>query len=451
MPDTLDKTLETPPENLRRERSKDYQEGWPDELRQAYVRKFALAYSITTLAFSVYFTPQGFNPKTAIPVNLGLFLIAAPHWFRRSSVPHYWLNLISQISNAGASVWICSFLGPTSHINLVAIPQFILSLMMFWPKYPKTTWAVGALCFWELLLPLHEFVNTSYLHKRMPEEGLVVLRALLDVTVFLLSTYQFRIISEAWGKTVKEIEAEKSVYQNQNEWRRKLLRILSHDIKEPMVHSLLAARNLKKKLQGEEASVINQIESAQISIREMITNVELSNQDLESAQSHPIRAPMSLHSVDGVLEKLVPWFESRLKEKQVTLDLSCARSEHCIEAASDAFIYQVFMNLLSNAVKFTPTGGTVRVRTERTTHGKVIWSIEDSGVGIGPEAFVSTPVSQVGTAGERGSGLGLKIARSFAAENAIELVWLSSRLPVSDSRWVERAGSCSGTEVLMIQ
>jgi signal transduction histidine kinase len=418
------------------------------DIRQAYVRKFALAYSLTTLAFSLYFTPQEFNPKSAIPVNIGLFLIAAPHWFRNSKIPAYWLNVISQVANAGASVWICSFLGPTSHINLVAIPQFIMALMMFSGIHPKTTIAVAGLCLLQLMLPLFPFVDTWYLHKRMREPGLVVLRAILDVTIFSLSTYQFKIISESWNRLVARAEDEKALYQNRNEWRKKLLRILSHDIKEPMVHSLLAARNLKKKVSGDEASIVNQIESAQISIREMITNVELSNQELDMGTSGQVKAPVVAHSVQGVIEKLGPWFESRLKEKQVVLDLSGAAGEHLIQAAGDAFVYQVFMNLLSNAVKFTPRGGVVRIESRAWPDGDVAWMIRDAGVGIGPEVFVAHTTPQPGTDGERGSGLGLKIARTFAEDNGIELVFLSPRLGVRHPR-VEWEGP--GTCVVLLQ
>jgi len=421
---------------------------WPEAIRQSYVRKFALAYSLATLAFSLYFTPQEFNPRVAIPVNLGLFLIGAPYWFRNSGVPPYWLNVISQISNAGASVWICSFLGPTSHINLVAIPQFIMALMMFGGVHPRTTIWVAALCVGQLMLPLFPFVQTSYLHKRMKEEGLIVLRAILDLTIFALSTYQFRIISAAWTELLEKVETEKTELHDSNEWRKKLLRILSHDIKEPMVHSLLAARNLKKKVGQDEASIVNQIEAAQISIKEIIANVELSNQDGDSRAGGAVHAPAVPHTASSVLKKLAPWFESRLKEKQVTLDVAAASDDHRMHAAGDAFVYQIFMNLLSNSVKFAPVGSTVRLETGSVADLGVVWVLSDEGTGISGEAFVSHPQPQVGTQGERGSGLGLKIVKNFADDNGIEIVWCSSRFPARDPRFET---PLKGTRVHLIQ
>lgn len=421
---------------------------WPEEIRQAYVEKFALAYCLVVLSFSLFFTPQDFNPATAIPVNILLFMIGTPYWFRRAQVPRYWLNLTSQICNAGASIWICAFLGPTSHINLVAIPQLVLALMMFRRVHPKTTAVVTLICLIQLILPLFPVIQTRYLHKRMKEEGLIILRLLIDVTVFGLTTYQFQIISEAWTKLLERIEEEKDLYQNQNEWRKKLLRILSHDIKEPMVHSLLAARNLKKKVPDAEAAVANQIESAQISIKEMITNVELSNQEVDSALAPHVRSPRAAHSIEGVIQKLGPWFESRLREKSLTLKTSGSSADHTLEASSDVFVYQVVMNLLSNAVKFSPVGSTIEFESGKGPAGETLWMLTDLGQGIGPEAFVSHPTPQPGTQGERGSGLGLKIATSFAADNAIQLVWASAKL---DPKHPLCPAPTRGTRVVLIQ
>ncbi len=49
-------------------------------------------------------------------------------------------------------------------------------------------------------------------------------------------------------------------------------------------------------------------------------------------------------------------------------------------------LQQVLWNLLSNAVKFTPVGGRVDVRMQRTD-GALVITVRDSGIGIGPEAL----------------------------------------------------------------
>ncbi len=73
--------------------------------------------------------------------------------------------------------------------------------------------------------------------------------------------------------------------------------------------------------------------------------------------------------------------------------------------------------LLNNGVKYTPAGGTVTVRS-RTAQGMLALSVEDTGVGIPPEALsrLGNPFEQADLKlnnGMRGSGLGLAIARSL--------------------------------------
>ena len=157
---------------------------WPQETRQSYVRKFALLYCLASLSVSAFFTPQDFNPPVAIIVNILLYLIGAPYWFRNSTrLTPYSLNVISQVANAGATIWICSFLGPTSHINIVAIPNFIMALMMFHPVHSKSTVASAAASLALVMLPVFPFVDSWYAHKRMIESNLVILRSIVDIMI----------------------------------------------------------------------------------------------------------------------------------------------------------------------------------------------------------------------------------------------------------------------------
>jgi signal transduction histidine kinase len=82
-----------------------------------------------------------------------------------------------------------------------------------------------------------------------------------------------------------------------------------------------------------------------------------------------------------------------------------------------ARLSQVFDNLLSNAVKFTPSGGSVTVRTSRQGASAVL-EIADSGIGIAGadqkhlfERFYRT--DEATKAAIQGTGLGLAISRTI--------------------------------------
>jgi two-component system cell cycle sensor histidine kinase PleC len=77
----------------------------------------------------------------------------------------------------------------------------------------------------------------------------------------------------------------------------------------------------------------------------------------------------------------------------------------------------MLLNLLSNAVKFTPEQGTVKIRAF-SQGGCIFITVQDTGCGIDPRDFerVLSPYRQaenLGIASEKGTGLGLPIAKSL--------------------------------------
>jgi len=79
---------------------------------------------------------------------------------------------------------------------------------------------------------------------------------------------------------------------------------------------------------------------------------------------------------------------------------------------------QVLMNLLTNAIKFTPRGGSVVLKLDRSDDGQVRCAVRDTGIGIAAEDIekVLTPYGQVvsGDGGAmEGTGLGLPIAKAL--------------------------------------
>jgi signal transduction histidine kinase len=81
-----------------------------------------------------------------------------------------------------------------------------------------------------------------------------------------------------------------------------------------------------------------------------------------------------------------------------------------------AKLRQILINLLSNAVKFTPPGGQVRMSVERERNDGLAFRIEDTGIGMSPEAVpvALTPFGQIDHGLDRkydGAGLGLPLTK----------------------------------------
>jgi signal transduction histidine kinase len=88
---------------------------------------------------------------------------------------------------------------------------------------------------------------------------------------------------------------------------------------------------------------------------------------------------------------------------------------------NSARLQHVFTNLLINAQQATPSGGIVRVITERAEEPKGVWvHIEDTGEGIPPDALEQI-FEPFYTRKEHGTGLGLSIAKQIIEEHGGEI------------------------------
>jgi len=84
-------------------------------------------------------------------------------------------------------------------------------------------------------------------------------------------------------------------------------------------------------------------------------------------------------------------------------------------------INTVVRNLLSNAIKFTGEDGSITLHAEEKENHFVV-SVTDTGVGMSPEAIqklflLGTKHSTLGTAKEKGTGLGLLLCKEFVEKN----------------------------------
>ncbi len=98
------------------------------------------------------------------------------------------------------------------------------------------------------------------------------------------------------------------------------------------------------------------------------------------------------------------------------------RMEHELEPgltvmADEIRLRQVLLNIGSNAIKYNKPGGRVLWRTDMSTSGRVRLFVEDTGVGISPQAMAHLfqPFDRLGKEGSAipGTGLGMLIARGL--------------------------------------
>ena len=91
----------------------------------------------------------------------------------------------------------------------------------------------------------------------------------------------------------------------------------------------------------------------------------------------------------------------------------------------------VLRNLISNAIKFSNKGGKIRILAKKNPSDTQI-TVSDNGVGIEDDEQtklfeISQSISNKGTMGEKGTGLGLKLCKELIERHKGK-IWVESKV-----------------------
>jgi signal transduction histidine kinase len=128
-------------------------------------------------------------------------------------------------------------------------------------------------------------------------------------------------------------------------------------------------------------------------------------------------------------EVLIP-FQALARGKGLALSYS-VDADIPREVRGDAgFLRQIITNLISNAIKFTNIGGQIDIYSSpEQTFVKI--TVADNGVGINEDVQnklfkLETNLTSIGTANEKGSGLGLLLCKEFVVKHGGK-IWIESK------------------------
>jgi signal transduction histidine kinase len=201
------------------------------------------------------------------------------------------------------------------------------------------------------------------------------------------------------------------------------LAALSHELRTPLTPALMSA------------AVLEQDTTLPEEVREQLAMIRR-NIKIEARLIDDLLDLTRIGHGKLKIEPIVTDLHEILKQVQETIheDLQARRIEYHVKLdasnhhvmADPTRLRQVFWNLLKNAVKFTPAGGAVSVRSLNPRSGRVAVCVEDSGIGIAPEALarIFHPFDQGELEGRwefGGLGLGLSISKAIVDLHGGEL------------------------------
>lgn len=220
----------------------------------------------------------------------------------------------------------------------------------------------------------------------------------------------------------KKIEEQNVILGNQslqlkgiNETKNKLFSILGHDLRGPI---------------GQVKSVVDMLLAGHLEKEEFLDLIHVLNKDIDSvnftlnntlkwsmAQMEGFNVNLSTFDLRVVVDNSLKLLQAAFKEKNLAVFNQMEAS--VIVFGDQDLIEVVVRNILNNAVKFSNQADAVTIYSE-TEENWVHWSVLDQGVGMTADQIklilsdsYSLTKSQPGTNHEKGSGLGLQLAKEF--------------------------------------
>lgn len=204
-----------------------------------------------------------------------------------------------------------------------------------------------------------------------------------------------------------------------NDEKDRLMQIVSHDLRSPLGGIKGLSEILQNGAEAEMPELVREFSEIIVQTSDTLLNLVNDLLDLAKIESGKQRLNIDDFDIASVLQNAV-----RLQEKvaiskglQLVFQHSLPQVPFVI-TGDEPKITQVINNLLSNAIKFTPKGGSVDLSLSSLSDTQICIVVKDTGIGIPsehlPKVFEKFGNHQrSGTSGEKGTGLGMTIVKTF--------------------------------------
>lgn len=211
------------------------------------------------------------------------------------------------------------------------------------------------------------------------------------------------------------MERQKVELEKANDLKNRIFSIISHDLRSPIsslqgFFSVIDGFEMEDELKTALNSVESQLTNSATLLENLLT---WSKSQIQNAD--PVIEKVQ---IDDLVNETFMLLQFQAAKKNITLESEISNED--VLETDRAMVNIVIRNLVQNAIKFTPEGGQVKVNFENAYGHKCIM-VHDTGVGMTEKKIaalfdISTNRSSVGTAKEKGSGLGLILCKELIAK-----------------------------------
>ncbi len=251
----------------------------------------------------------------------------------------------------------------------------------------------------------------------------------------LIEIMLFTLLFSQYVDDVKRVKNEVVEARNAVQYKEHILRVVGHDLQNPMFALAMHHAILEKKHTFDEMSASGtDLKKMMLSSRRLLSQMQdIVNRVKDMIASENFeKAIVKQHSLRSLIDDVMFLFAEQANQKGIRLQLDVPDGEWMVYCDVAAARSQILANFVGNAIKFSPEGGSVAVSVTPLGSDRVRVVIRDNGDGMPAEVIQemfkqSRVLSSKGTTGEGGTGFGLAIAvRTATAIGAV--VQVESRL-----------------------
>jgi signal transduction histidine kinase len=262
----------------------------------------------------------------------------------------------------------------------------------------------------------HPDARTIALNWSLIFSGALALMFIMNLCLILLSFMEIQNVLENSVQKLDETNRE----------RKRMISILSHDLRGSMelIETMFGTflDRYSPLLSPESSEYMRKLHDLSRDQRDMLTNVLYWLQ----TQREGILPRRSGVALSLVVSELRAIFVGMAETKRINMTFRIPGDGNLF--TDGEMLKAVLRNLLSNALKFTPQGGNIRFEAENEG-ADTVFRVTDDGSGFDTTLLDSGTncfTRSVGTAGEKGTGLGLQICLDFAERLSGSLFFRSS-------------------------
>lgn len=254
--------------------------------------------------------------------------------------------------------------------------------------------------------------------------GSIVLVLMIALILIVVDrSKQNRIAHIKMTEQKEEIEAQRNQLEEINRTKDRFFGIISHDLRGPVnAFQGLSALTRMYLEQGDKDQIPELIDRMDQSSNRLATLLDnLLNWALAQQGSFPY-SPESF-KLDSPLNEVLGIFVSSAKAKGITIE---DRTDHNTYLYADVNGFKTILrNLLNNAIKYSKKEDSITI-TGALAGDKYYLRIKDTGAGMNEDQLIhlfdlEKNASMPGTAGEKGSGLGLVLCKELIDLNNGEI------------------------------